>query len=721
VQTEKRSTALAPPALLPDTGLRYLLDPASIAVVGASTDPSKSGSQTLANLLQARYGGRIYPVNPRAAEVLGVKAYPSLQDLPEVPDLVAIVVPAGATVEVLEESARLGARAALIPVAGFAEASDVGRERQERIGAIAREYGIRVSGPNTIGVYNVRRQLPIGYNSSFRLSVPIGHAAIVAHSGAVMGSLGHRAIREGFGLSYLISVGNEADWELCDYLQYCLEDEATRSVGAIIEGLRDGARFLDLVERAHGMGKTVVALKLGRSAHGALVARAHTARMAGQAEVYDAAFHQYGVIATDSFDSFFGALQLATLQPPPRGGRALAFASTGAGAELVADKATAYGVALADISEDTRARLPERRFSAILTNPFDFGALGNPGALGTLVSELVADPANDLVLMLLLEQARRKEYTETVAAAAAAQGELLAAMVGEIGQPTLDMFHERGVPTFQSIDACMSAVAALIRAARGREARQAAAGPVEVEPVEPGARERARALVAAQATAFLPEAETKRLLAEYGLESARAVMARDLAEAQAAARSIGGPVLLKGVAAQLTHKADAGLVSGAVGDEAAVVGAYEAIQANARSLGDGATPLAVSVEEFVPHEFELILGMKHDATFGPVVLVGLGGIYAEVLGDYVLRLAPLGPGDGAAMLAALKASRLLQKAQAQGKVDLGAVARAIERLSLLATHLGDQIAALDVNPLALLPVAQGGIKVLDAKAELRSR
>ncbi|HWP59203.1 MAG TPA: acetate--CoA ligase family protein [Candidatus Acidoferrales bacterium] len=699
-----------------DERVRSLFSPSSVAIVGASSSPDKQSGYPLRNLLAAKFSGKLYPVNPRAREIQGIACYPSIADLPEVPDVAIVMVEAALVPGVAEECARQGVKALIVGAGGFSEAGPEGAARQQALARLVKEYGIRICGPNCHGVYNVGRGIPLGYNFSFALRLLPGPVAIASQSGALLGALAARALKMGQGLSYIVSSGNEVDLGLNDYLEFFLEDRATAVVALLIEGLEDGARFLELVKRAHSLGKTVVALKVGKSERGALTTMAHTSRMAGAGEVYEAAFRQFGVISTDTVEAFLAAAQMAAHQPPPRRGKLMVMTSTGAGASLMADKAKEYGIELAEISRETEAAIPERK-SAILANPFDTaGQSRSPGFLGAVCSAFAADKANDCLLMLLGPLAVRREYAASFCEAVTKEKKAALAITTLDEEETAGIFRRHHIPVFHAgTDACFRALRAFIEYGRFRAARRA-----ELEaPNSCASQSRARAekiLGSHPDSALLPERATRELLHAYGFKTPPWQAGCHYAEVLEAARRIGFPVILKGVAPDLAHKSEAGLVSRAAADETALASAYESI---ARNLAGARKKTEIAVERFIPHDHELILGIKHDATFGPVVLFGLGGVYTEVLRDYAIRIAPITRSEAERMVLELKAFAILEKAAARGLVNLDRLIDALLTVSRMALDLGDRIAALDINPLAF--GAPGGeMTVLDAKVHLRA-
>ena len=694
-----------------DPRVRLLFEPKSVAIVGASSDPTKASGLPLRNIAKSKFTGKIYPVNPRASEISGLTCYPSVSELPEAPDVAILMVDAKLSPGVLDECGKKGVKTAIIGSAGFSESGPEGQERQDRLGEIAKTYNIRVCGPNCHGTFNVLKNIPCGYDHAFALPLNPGPVAIASHSGALLGVLGHRAVQANQGLSYLVSNGNEMDLDLCDFTEFFLEDESTKVVAVLMEGLKNGPRFLDLAQRAHEIGKTIVVLKVGKSERGAITTMAHTARMAGAGEVYEAAFRQFGVISTDTVETFLGAAQMAAHQPVPRGGRILVMTSSGAGASLMADKASEYGIDLADISDAAKARIPQRR-TAILTNPFDTaGASRSPGFLSGVCEAFASDTGNDCLLMYLGPLAVRHDYARNFAAASEKFGKTAAAIIMLSEPDVRDIFQAHHVPVFDAAtDACFRMLRGYIDYGKFLQRRDSAA---KNGSFASRARPEAEVILRAHGGApMLPHSATTELLGAYGFKCAENISAATGTEAQAAAAKLGYPVILKAMVPDVAHRSDAGLVSGRISSDAELQQEFAVLQSKARVLSKD--NVAVSVDKFMPHEFEVILGVKYDATFGPVILCGLGGIYTEVLRDYALRLAPVTRADAEDMISSLKAFPILQKPVSRDSKHLPALADALLRLSELAVELKGKISAVDINPIGL-SAGLSEITVLDAK------
>jgi len=693
-----------------DPRVGLLFDPKSVAIIGASADLAKASGLPLRNIVNSKFTGRIYPVNPRAKEINGLACYPTVTDLPEAADVAIFMIDAKLTAPIMEECGKKGVKTAIIGSAGFSEDGPEGQERQAQVSKIAKAYNIRVCGPNCHGTFNVLKNIPCGYDHSFALPIKPGPVAIASHSGALMGVIGHRAVQANLGFSYMVSDGNEMDLDLCDFTEFFLEDGNTKVVAVLMESLRDGSRFLQLAERAHDMGKTIVVLKVGKSERGAMTTLAHTARMAGSGDVYEAAFRQFGVISTDTVETFLGTAQMAAYQPVPRGRRLLIMTSSGAGASLMADKASEYGIDLADISDEAKARVPQRR-SAILTNPFDTaGASRAPGFLNAVCEALAEDKANDCLLMFMGPLAVRHEYARQFSLAATKYGKSAAAIINLSEADMRDIFQAEHIPVYDAAtDACFRMLQAYIDYGKFLDRRKNAPHTVANAPAMRAAA--GAILNAHQGAKLLPQAATVELLSSYGFQCAESTLAATQKEAKAAAARLGYPVLLKGMVPDLAHRSDAGLVSGRIADDVELETGFALLATNVASQTSVAVP--ISVEKFIAHDLEIILGAKYDPTFGPVLLCGLGGIFTEVLKDYALRLAPLTKSDAEEMLSSLKAASVIRKTPGHSEL----ITDALLRLSDLAVELNGQIQAVDINPIGLGGAAAQAI-VLDAKVHL---
>ncbi len=699
-----------------DSNTRSLFEPESVAIVGASSNFEKASGYPLRNLIKAKFPGKIFPVNPRVKDIAGIRSYESVLDIPEIPDLAILMVDASLTPSIIAECGEKGVKAAIVGSGGFSELGDVGQKRQEALVNIVRRYGIRVCGPNCHGVFNVIRNLPLGYNFSYALPLSPGPLAIASQSGALLGSLATRLFHAGQGISYVVSTGNEVDLNLCDYLEFFLNDGHTRVVALLIEGIPDGPRFVRLADQAHQSGKAIVVLKVGKSERGVLTTMAHTSRMAGSGEVYDAVFRQYGIISTDTVEAFLTAARMIVNQSAPTKGKLMVMTSTGAGASLMADKAAEYGVELADISAETRAKIPPRR-SAILANPFDTaGTSRTPGFLSTVCDAFASDPESDCLLLFLGPLAVREEYAKHFCKAATKYKKTAIGIMSLDEEAMENIFKPYQIPVCDlSTDACFRVLRSIMQ--YGRFCAKRKNGRVESITSGEAPAELDEFVKTKSSTAMATDSDVRKVLSCYGFRTPDHLTVATVDEAMVAARRLTFPVILKGIVPGIAHKNDAGLVSRAISNVKELANAYETIKNNGSKSAGIRKPVNVTVEKYIDHEHEFILGVKYDPTFGPVVLFGLGGVFAEVLNDYSLRLAPIKTVDAEEMMAELKSFSYLREAISHGTLALGEIIDSIKSVSRMALDLKGKITAIDINPIVFSSTANGPM-VLDAKVHL---
>jgi acyl-CoA synthetase (NDP forming) len=698
-----------------DPNTRSLFEPKSVAIVGASSNFEKASGYPLRNLINAKFPGKIFPVNPRVKDIAGVRCYESILGVPEVPDLAILMVDASLAPNVVNECGEKGVKAAIVGSGGFSELGEVGQKRQDDLVKIAKRYNIRLCGPNCHGVFNVTRNIPLGYNFSYALPLSPGPLAIASQSGALLGSLAARLFHADQGLSYVVSTGNEVDLDLCDYLEFFLDDEFTKVVALLIEGIPDGQRFISLADEAVRSEKAIVVLKVGKSERGVLTTMAHTSRMAGSGEVYDAVFRQYGIIATDTVEAFLTAARMVANQPAPQKGKLMVMTSTGAGASLMADKAAEYGIDLADISADTGAHIPPRR-SAILANPFDTaGTSRTPGFLSTVCDAFASAPENDCLLLFLGPLAVRQEYATHFCKAATKYKKTAMGIMSLSEEEMVNIFKPYHIPVLDlSTDACFRVLRSLIQYGRFcAKRKKSVTENITHKTPPPNLNE---FTMTALTGAMLTDSDVRKLLSYYGFKTPDYFTVATVSEATRAATELTFPVILKGLIPDTAHKHASGLVSRAVTNEDELARSYEVIQNNGSRHTNTAT-IKVIVEKYVDHEHEFILGVKYDPTFGPVVLFGLGGIFAEVLNDYSLRLAPTKTIDAEEMVSELKSFSYFREAVSNSGQAFGTLIESIQSISRMALDLRGKVAAIDINPIVFFSAANKAM-VLDAKVHL---
>jgi acetyltransferase len=706
--------------------LQPLIAPRSIAIVGASTS-NPYASRLLANLGDGGFTGRLYLINPRQASIGGLPCHPSIEALPERPDLAVLVVPQRAVLDVLDTCGRYGIRAALIISAGFGEAGDPGRAAQEQIRRIAHAHGMLVCGPNCLGIANTLA--PAMMHAFTRLPVPRGNLALVSQSGAMaFASILSPACDRGVGFATVVSSGNEAVVDTVDYLRHFVRDPEVRVIASLLEGLRPGRgrAFLEVAGAAAEAGKPVLVCKVGRSDVGTRQVVSHTGSMTGSDAVYDAAFAQAGVIRVPDPDDLFEVASALSRCPAPRGEGIAVLSTSGGLGVVLADKCGVHGLDLPPLSPETAGTLAGGDFFLVV------GDLGNP-------LDIRGQGAQHLSALLDLFIRDDRYHVLTVALGLPAVGERaiqiahdLIDVAGKTDKPLVvlwmgsrldpegrasdqDGFRrlERSpVPVFASPDKCFKAVQALVEYHRFRRRRSAAKASSPLAGVDPAA---ARAFLADR-HGTLDEVDTRRLLSFYGIAGPRETLAADADAAACAARAIGYPVAAKVVSSDLPHKTEAGAVTLDIRDEPALREACARMLAAVARHRPDARVRGLLVQAMIADGREMIVGASRDPQFGPVVTCGLGEVFVEVLGDVQRRVPPLSADEARGMIMKLAGAALLGPFRGRPAADVEAAVDVIRRVGRLALDLEDRIAEIEINPLMVAP---GEAIAVDALVALR--
>ncbi|HTI56998.1 MAG TPA: acetate--CoA ligase family protein [Verrucomicrobiae bacterium] len=686
------------------------LDPGSVAVIGASRDPFKVGGSVIANLRSAGFRGRIIPVNSRASTVQGLAAVPRVQDVDGPVDLAVIAVPAVDVLPVLVQCVAKGVGGAVVISAGFREIGGEGARREAQLREWLRGQPIRVLGPNCLGWIRPTRRL----NVTFAPGMPDpGGIAFVSHSGALAVAILDWARDRRVGFSLFASLGNQADVNESDLLDAVATDPETRVIAGYIEGVADGRRFLDALRRAAAV-KPVVLLKAGRSAEGARAVSSHTGALAGSDRAFDAAVRQAGALRVDTVAELFDVARGLGSQPMPRG-RRLVVVTNGGGLGIVAtDAARAAGFTMEPPAEPLRRRLAEGLpATAGLGNPVDLVGDADARRYGHALHTLGSDSA-DAMLVLLTPQAATDAASVARTIAGATLGwsiPVVAAFVGGARvAPGVRTLEEAGIPCYAFPEPAVKTLAGM---ARLGERRLAAPGSF-VPSVDPAA---ARAWLAEQggpAARQLGTPELLPLLAAYGIPGVGGRVVKSADDAAAAAERLGFPVALKIVSPDITHKTEVGGVALALRDAGAVREAAAAMLTRVATARPQATIRGLLVEAMAPAGKELLLGGVRDSQWGPVLMVGLGGIYVEVIGDTVVCLAPVSPDEAATLLDELRIAPLLRGIRGERPVDRPALAGIISRFSQLLVDL-PELREIEINPLLASP---DGVIAVDARARL---
>jgi acetyl-CoA synthetase (ADP-forming) len=682
-----------------------LMAPRSVAVIGASEDQSKFGGRLYRMLLKHGYAGTVYPINPNRAELFGLKTYPDIRATPQPPEMVVMAVPRPRVAGMVADCAAIGVRCGIVITSKFSDEGPEGAALEAEIVRRARAGGMRLIGPNCLGLISPANRMVLCSSPALEVDElhvdPIGFAS---QSGALMATLFDRAGSRGIGFSHCVSVGNQADLEICDFAEYFLEDPRTRVICTYVEGFKDPARFVDLARRARAAGKPWLLVKAGRTAAGAEAAYSHTASLAGSFEALAAVCRETGVVLMDDLDAMM-LLAASLVRFPGRKLRSATILTTsGGGGAIAADRLTDAGIALTRLAPETERSLSRLFSSGQARNPIDLGGRLAGGEAVEIAEETMAligaDPAEDVTLALITTSPMLARTTAKIADAAVAAGKpcLFVMAPGQAADAARAELAARRMPFTDSLDDA-------VRAARGwlewSSARVHAAPrrPPDL-PLGPPAELPAGAL---------DPASLQGLLRAYGLPVAEQAVCRDRDAVRAAAARLGYPVVLKALGRALVHKSDAGGVALGLASEAAVVAALEDMRARISGI-DG-----FLVQPMVPGDAELILGVTVDSQFGPQIAVGAGGSLVELLKDVAIAPAPVSAETAREMLGRLKVHAVLRGIRGRPALDIEAVVDAVLRLGWLAHDLRDRLKELDINPLIVRRRGEGCV-VVDARA-----
>ena len=682
-----------------------ILAPRSVAVIGASEDQTKFGGRLYRLLLKHRFAGVVYPINPNRKVLFGLPTFPNLAATPTPADLVVMAVPRPHVLGFVTEAARIGVRAAIIITAKFADEGPEGAALEAEIVRVARAGDMRLIGPNCLGLISPANNVVLCSSPALDTDVlPVGGIGFASQSGAMMATVFDRARGRGIGFSHCVSVGNQADLELCDFVEYFIDDDRTKVICTYVEGLKDPARFVALAAKARAAGKPWLMVKAGRTGAGVRAAFSHTASLAGTFAALDAICTQEGVVLLDDFDAMI-LLAAGMSVFPNRAVRSASILTTsGGGGAITADRLSAAGVALTDFAPATVAALADLYSAGQASNPIDFGGRkGGEGVdiAGATTGILGADPAEDAIIAVLTTSPDMKATTANIAAAASSDGGkpiLFVMTPGPAADTARAELVTRGLPFTDSLEDAVRALAGW--------ARHSAWQP-SVPPARPGDFPITTLPLAAGA---MSQPDLHALLAAYRLPVTSEAVCADIQDLIHAAARLGYPVALKAVGARIVHKTEIGGVLLNIPDEAALKSA-------AAGLRDrlGAKLEAFLVQPMVRGDAELILGIIHDMQFGPMLVVGAGGILVDLLQDVAMAPAPLSAATARAMLARLRVDALLAGIRGRAPLDREGVVDCMVGLSWLAHDHRARLAELDINPLI---VGNLGCTIADARALL---
>jgi len=691
------------------SGIEYFFNPRSIAIVGASANLTKLSGRPIDALIKNKFSGKIYPVNPRYTEIAGLACYPAIEYVPRPVDLAVVSVPAGCTIEALEACAGAGVKTAVVFTSGFAETGEAGLAAQRRMADIAVQSGMRILGPNCLGMIYYPKMVMASFSDIMFVEQPhAGRMAFITQSGAFGEKTFIQCRQDGVGMNAFVSVGNEADLQFSDFIAHLSHDEEISLFGVYLEAARDGARFRHAAEAALAAGKPLLVKKVGRTSAGTRAARSHTGALAGNDRIYDSFFRQTGIIRIDELRDLTGFALLCQSGRTPKGPNAAILTDSGGPGVEMADRCEEFGLNVPELAASTRAAIEEAipSYGSAL-NPVDMtAAIMTDDALYTkCLRAIFADENIDIVFApgVFMSYVSPGLLDETLEIYHSSDKPLVLCPVWEDDSPESQTMVERvrreGIPMIKEASDAARAMAAWARWHAKREtflsnkAKKPAAPPT-------GA---ARVKKILQKRGALTEYYSKKILAAYGIPTTKEEPAASAAAAVAAARRIGYPVALKILSPDIEHKTEAGGVILNLQSDAAVRRAYAQILKNAGQYAPEAVIEGVFVQQMLPAGVETIVGVTKDPVFGPTVMFGLGGILVEALEDVSFRVCPVSSDDATQMIRELKGARILSGLRGRPAADVGALTDIILRVSQLAMDFADVIDELDINPLIVYP------------------
>lgn len=694
-----------------DNFYQAFFNPRSVAIIGASGDPTKLSYAIVDNMTRYGYRGNIYPINPKAGLVLGRQAYASVLDVPEEIDLAVIVIPAPLVAGAMEQCGQKGVKGVIVITAGFREVGGNGMKLERRLVEIAHEYGMRMIGPNCIGIIDT----VIPLNTSFTSGMPRpGNIAFMTQSGALAQSVLDWAEGQGIGFSRFVSIGNKADCSENDFIPAWGDDPHSKVILAYLEDIRDGAEFMRLARRVGREKRTpIIAIKSGTTDAGTRAISSHTGSLAGSERAYEAAFKQSGVVRASSIESLFNYSIAFAYQPVLRGKRIVVVTNAGGMGVMATDAVERAGLSMARLDANTvNALLRDAPELASAVNPIDVRGDAFEDRYEIALRHALADPNVDGAIAILIPQQltpvkKSARVIVKVAREFEAQGKtMIACFMGEErSREGVQILIENGVPNYAFPERAAEALGAMW------QYRQWLDRPAEEPPqfpIDRAAIRRTIDAVRADRRTALVESEARAIATAIGLTLPRTELARNADEAIAIARRIGFPVVFKIASPDILHKSDIGGVKVGIMNESDARDAFDLVTYRAHRFMPEAQIWGVTVQEMVPGGKEVILGMSRDPQFGPLLAFGLGGIYVEVLKDVTFRVAPITAGEADAMMNEIRGAPLLRGVRGEPPSDLGAIRDALLRVSQLVSEF-PELVELDVNPLVVHP--KGGVAI----------
>jgi acetate---CoA ligase (ADP-forming) len=696
--------------------LTPLMNPGAIALIGVSKDPSRIGGRVLKYLRSHGYEGKIFLVNPKYEELEGIRCYPSLASIPSPVDVALVGVPEQAVPSVLEEAGRAKVKSAIIYSAGFSELGAGGKLKQSRIKEISEQYGMPVCGPNCVGIVGFHNKAAMSFSQFLDVPELIpGHIAFISQSGALGGAILNRIQDIHIGISSFVSTGNEAVLEASDFMEYFLDDPDTSVIMALMEGIRDGKKFMQVAQRAKDKAKPIIVLKIGRTETGSKAASSHTGSMTGSDAVYEAIFRQYGVIRVGEIEDLYLTASAFSKGRFPKGNRVGILTTTGGGGVILTDQLVEMGMTVPDLTPETMSNLAGAAPSfGIVKNPLDLTAqvINDPFLFPRSMEIFIKDENLDAVIVSIAMVAggKSKERASYIVETAKLTEKPVLSWwaAGSLSRPGTELIQQSDVPLFASPERCARTLHSLVkysaRLKAGEEKGKSSAPHLK--------KKRLQLNEMLPSSGVLTEDKGKEILSAYGIPVTRETLSKDFEQAKANAQRIGFPVALKVISPQIKHKTEAGGLTLNIRDEVELLAAYDRIMRNVSTYDPKAQIQGLLVQEMVPPGKEIIFGAKHDPQFGPMVMFGLGGIHVEVMKDFSLRHAPMTEKDASEMIREIKGYKLLEGVRGDKPVDFQAIMNALLAFSELLSDFEDVFLEIDINPLLVYEHSKG-LKAVD--------
>lgn len=689
--------------------LDALFNPESIAIIGASPDEKKIGGRPLAYLQKNSYKGAIYPVNPKYSTIRGLKCYSNIKEIQETVDLAIISLPKELVLTSFKDCIESGVRSVVIFSAGFGEVDEEGKRIQDEISSLAKQNGVRVLGPNCLGLFNVEKNAYATFSTILEQQTPLkGKIGFVSQSGAFGSHVFTLARQQQIGFSYFVATGNESDVDVADCIAYLAEDENTKVIACYIEGAKNGEKLIEAFKLAAKHKKPVVALKVGTTSVGKQAALSHTGSLAGADEVYDAVFEQYGVYRAKTIQEFVDVAYACAELPIPKGDRVAIFTVSGGVGIMLADQLAEQSLAVTETPQDVQAKLKEILPIAGVKNPIDTTAQINaiPNLLDDFMENVLASGAYDSAITFLaftgLDLEKVKKRIHSIKKVAGNHTDIPLITVTLTNEDSKQAFVESGLV---AADDPTRAVTMLKALNFYREF-------YSNHPFDAFEKTSETAKLPVSST-VLTEYEGKKLMKEFGLPVTWEKLATSEQEAEAFAKEIGYPVAMKGMSPQILHKTDFGLVRLHVSNNQEAIETYQVLKDKVNHI-EGAQFDGVLIQEMLVDEsIEMFIGSKKDPVFGQIVLVGMGGIYIEILKDVAMRKAPISSKEAQKMLKELRGYPLLKGARGKPPYDEEALCEVIAKFSQFISQYEDEIQEIDLNPIMVFEKGKG-VKIADA-------